>query len=125
VLCLAEVTQAEFPSFPGDRHIVVDEAFDRAQTIAGKLAAAKDGPLPGGHRRCDDAVSCREHRVLASGERRRGGHLVLEVEGLDLGCRVPAGAGGLFEVLFGARLDEARSLGFSLRASRRRVAGTA
>jgi CRISPR-associated endonuclease/helicase Cas3 len=31
--------------FVVDRRIVVDEAFDRAQTIATKLAAAEDGPL--------------------------------------------------------------------------------
>jgi CRISPR-associated endonuclease/helicase Cas3 len=31
--------------FVVDRRIVVDEAFDRAQTIVAKLAAAKDGPL--------------------------------------------------------------------------------
>src|SRR6266705_421269 len=31
--------------FVVDRRIVVDEAFDHAQTIAEKLAAANDGPL--------------------------------------------------------------------------------
>jgi CRISPR-associated endonuclease/helicase Cas3 len=31
--------------FVVDRRIVVDEAFDRAQAIASRLAAAKEGPL--------------------------------------------------------------------------------
>lgn len=42
---LAERTAPRRIWFVVDRRIVVDEAFDRAQAIANKLAAAKEGPL--------------------------------------------------------------------------------
>src|SRR2546425_437745 len=44
-LPLAQRTAPRRIWFVVDRRIVVDEAFDRAQLIADKLAAAKDGPL--------------------------------------------------------------------------------